>query len=254
MRRFHPRRCVHTLRFVSDKRREVRYAARITARIKRRNQMIEMLTNDVSFRGVFIRTDSPPALRQLVKVELVLPDKVVVSGHAMVVHVAALPAGAAKGEGQVPGIGLQFWGPIEHAKQWEQFIHALKQRQRTGTPAATPADKVRRASERFKLAIEVVFGGERSMTRDVSENGMAIRTDLKMPIGGRAQLELRSEQGTMVFDVIVRRAINEPDFKGLGIELVEMAPDRRAELVKFIRANAPSEERILVPPGDPKLH
>jgi hypothetical protein len=239
---------------VSEKRREVRYPARITARVKRRNEMIEMLTNDVSFRGVFIRTDSPPALRQLVKVELVLADNVVVSGHAMVVHVAAPPDGQPKGSGPVPGIGLQFWGPIENAKHWEQFIHALKRKQLQGTPAATAQDKVRRASERFKLALEVVLDGKRVMTRDVSENGMAVRTDLAMPIGTRAQLDLRAGQELLTFEIIVRRTIDEPGFKGLGIELIDVPPERKTDLVRFLRANAPSEERIFVSPGDPKLH
>src|SRR5262245_55545372 len=98
--------------------------------------MVELLTHDVSFRGVFVRTDTPPVLRQLVKIELVLPDKTLIGGHAMVVHVAPKQQGVPKGEGPVPGIGLQFWGPIENARAWEQFIHGLRQRERAGTAAA----------------------------------------------------------------------------------------------------------------------
>src|SRR5262249_55609122 len=161
----------------------------------------------------------PPQLRQLVKVELVLPEKVIVSGHAMVVHITSRPEGVPKGEGPVPGIGLQFWGPIEHAREWEQFIHDLKRRERAGVAAAGATDKVRRSSERFKLAIEVTFDGIRTMTRDVSESGMAIRTDLAIPVGTRASLELRAGDRLMKFDVVVRRAIDEPGFRGLGVEL-----------------------------------
>lgn len=216
--------------------------------------MVELLTNDVSFRGVFIRTDSPPALRQLVKVEIQLPSQVIVSGHAMVVHVTPRQEGMVKGEGPVPGVGLQFWGPIEHAREWEQFIQSLKVKEKAGMAASKATDKVRRASERFKLAIEVEFDGAAMMTRDLSENGMAIRTDLAMPLGARTELTIRRADQEMKFDAVVRRAIDEPGFRGLGVELVGMTPDQRADLVKFIKANTPSEERIFIPPGDPKLH
>lgn len=243
-----------TGRAQSEQRREARYPARIVARIVRRSQSIELLTNDVSFRGVFIRTDSPPTLRQLVKFELVLPSGVVVSGHAMVVHIAATAPDQPKGQGAVPGIGLQFWGPLANARDWEQLIHQLRARERAGMAAAKASDKVRRASQRFKLALEVALDGKTSITRDVSENGMAIRTDLKMPAGTRAEVELRARDETIKVDVVVRREIDDNDFRGLGVEFVDVDASRRAALVAFVRNNTPSEERIIIAPGDPKLH
>jgi hypothetical protein len=239
---------------VTEKRRDVRYPARIVARVIRKNHAIELLTNDVSFRGVFIRTDAPPALRQLVRIELVLPDNVIVSGHAMVVHVMMPTEDQPKGSGPVPGIGLQFWGSIERAREWERFVHDLKKRERAGLAMAKTTDKVRRASERFKLALEVVFDGKTSMTRDISENGMAIRTDIAMPVGTRAELQVRAADHQMNFDVIVRRTIDEPGFRGLGVELVDVSREQRSALLQFVRSQTPSEERIFVPRGDPKLH
>ena len=58
----------------------------------------------------------------------------------------------------------------------------------------------------------------------------------------------------MTFDVIVRRTIDEPGFRGLGVELVDVEPAKREALVRFVRARAPSEDRIFINPGDPKLH
>lgn len=237
-----------------ENRREQRFPARITARVFRRGGAIELLTNDVSFRGVFVRTDSPPQLRQLVKVELLLPENVIVAGHAMVVHVAKRPDGAAKGDGPVPGIGLQFWGPLAHAKEWQEFIHDLRRREKAGLMAAKASDKVRRASERFKLQLEVVLDGNALMTRDVSENGMAIRTDTPMAVGMRASLSFRAGEEVLTYDVVVRRTIDEPGFKGLGVELVDMTKEQRDRLVAFIRRSTPSEERIFVAPSDPQLH
>jgi len=239
---------------VTENRREGRYPARIVARLGKGSQAVELLTNNVSFRGVFVRTDAPPALRQLVRVELVLPNKQVVVAHAMVVHIAKRPDGAPKGEGAVPGVGLQFWGPIDNAKEWQAFIHDLRVKEKAGMAAAKATDKVRRASERFKLALEVEMDGHRAMTRDVSVNGIAVRTDVAMPVGTRTQVRLNAGGQETVFDAVVRRAIDEPGFKGLGLELVDMTPEARTELVRFIQTNAPSEERVFVPPGDPKLH
>ncbi len=237
-----------------EKRREARFPARIVAKIFRRNETIELLTHDVSFRGVFIRTDAPPRLRQLVKFELVLPSGIVVSGHAMVAHVAPTAAERLDGEVPVPGIGLQFWGAIANAKEWEQFIHQLRIRERAGIAAAKATDKIRRSSERFKLAIEIVLGGLVTMTRDVSETGMAIRTDAPMPVGTRVEMTLRAGEEIMTFDVIVRRAIQEPDFRGLGVEFVDLDLPTQAALIAFVRSHAPDEDVVLVPTSDVRLH
>src|SRR4051812_30148731 len=104
-----------------DKRREPRYPARIEARVVRRGDTVELMTNDVSFRGAFLRTDAPPALRQLVRVAFSLPGGEEVSGHAMCVHV--VPPGNGNG---VPGVGVQFWGPVQGAKAWEKYVYDLK--------------------------------------------------------------------------------------------------------------------------------
>jgi hypothetical protein len=216
--------------------------------------IVELLTNNVSFRGVFIRTDAPPALRQLVRIELILPNKQSVVAHAMVVHVAKRPEGTPKGEGAVPGIGVQFWGPIDNAREWQAFIHELRQKERAGASTSKATDKVRRASVRLKLTLEVAFDGTKAMTRDVSENGMAIRTEVQMALGSRTQIRFQAGQSAIIVEGVVRRAINEPGFRGLGVELVDMTPEKRAALARFIKAHAPQEDRVFVPPGDPKLH
>ncbi len=233
-----------------DKRREIRYPARILAQVVRRGERIELLTNDVSYRGAFLRTDAPPALRQLVKVTFTLPDGASVSAHAMVVHVVE-----PNGHERVPGVGLQFWGPVGQAKSWEQFIYELKQRQRAGMPAARATDKVRRASERFKLQLDVELGGKRGTTRDLSETGMAIRTDSNLQIGMRVQCNLHAAGSeTLAFDVVVRRRIVEPSFTGIGVEFADPSPEARARIVRLVRAHADEDDAIFIDPDDPGLH
>jgi hypothetical protein len=238
---------------VSEKRRDVRYPARILARLKRRTEEEELLTNDVSYRGAFVRTDAPASLRALLKVSFELPNGgVKVSGHGMVVRVVT------KGEGgdaaRVPGIGLQFWGPIENQRAWDQFIHELKVRERAGMPAARATDKTRRISERFRMALDVQLGSETSHTRDVSETGMAIRTTSNLPVGTRTTLQIRRHNESVVVDVIIRRRIDEPEFKGVGVEYVDVPKSARLSILAMVAEGTPSEEIVYIDADDPELH
>lgn len=233
-----------------NKRRELRFPARIVARVLRRGENAELITNDVSFRGAFLRTDAPPALRQLVKVSFDLPGGELVSAHAMVVHV--VQPGEDVG---IPGIGLQFWGPVQEAKAWEKYVYELKVRERAGALSSRFTDKVRRASERFKLQLEVIVDGRRLSTRDVSENGMAIRSDSAMPVGTRAHMQVHANgHPSIAVDVIVRRRIEEPDFKGLGVELIDVKPETKIALMSLLRPVATEAGAIFIDVDDPGLH
>lgn len=234
----------------ADKRREPRFPARIVARVVRRGENVELMTNDVSFRGAFLRTDAPPALRQLVKVAFVMPGGELVSAHAMVVHV--VPAGHGT---IIPGAGVQFWGPVQESKAWEKYVYELKVRERAGVASSRATDKVRRSSERFKLALEVIVDGRRLSTRDVSESGMAIRSESAMPVGTRAHMQVHANgHPSIELDVIVRRRIEEPAFKGLGVEFVDLKPETKAVLLALLRPAAADADAIFIDGDDPGLH
>ena len=85
-----------------DKRREARYKAHIPVKVTRNRELLALVTEDVSFRGVFVKMDVPPALRQLVRVEVMLPTGPSLKVHAMVVYRVAPGAGGAD---QVSGAG-----------------------------------------------------------------------------------------------------------------------------------------------------
>jgi hypothetical protein len=230
-----------------NKRREARFPARIVARVQRRGETLELLTNDVSFRGAFVRTDTPPAARQLVRVGFVLPSGAVVAGHAMVVYVVT-PGDAER----VPGAGLQFWGAVENAKEWEAFVQDVATKHRKGIAEARASDKVRRASERFKLTLEIVLDGKATHTRDVSENGMAIRTDAALRLGTKLHIIVRAGEDALELDVVVRRIIDEQGFRGLGVEYEDLSSDARWTIVAFLREHAPPEEAVFIDIDEPE--
>lgn len=232
---------------MTEHRRDKRFAAHIVAKFVRRGETVELLTSDVSFRGAFLRTDSPPELRQLVKVAFALPSGEIVAGHAMVVHVEP------PGSSAVPGVGVQFWGTMDHAKNWEQFIHEVQDKGGDALDADI-ADKVRRQSERFKLAIDVQLDGKTAVTRDLSETGMAVRTDLELLPGMRAAVRMHAGSGAIEVDVIVRRQIVERAFKGLGVEFANPTGETRRRILAFLERNAPKDDAVFVAPDDPELH
>lgn len=112
-----------------NQRREARVETEVPAWILRGKAETALITSDVSFKGMFIRTTQPPALRSLIRLRVALPDQMF-EAHAMVVHVASAPEHDA-------GVGLQFWGLSGSArKAWDDFVQGLVQARRA--PAKSP--------------------------------------------------------------------------------------------------------------------
>ena len=95
----------------------------------------------------------------------------------------------------------------------------------------------------------------RAMTRDISHGGLAVRTDAPMAVGMRASLDLAAlDGGALSVDVVVRRRIDEPGFRGLGVEFVDVTPDKHRAIVAFVRDHSAPDDAIYVAEGDPNLH
>jgi hypothetical protein len=106
-------------------RREARVDVRVPVVVYRGKTPIALETSDVSFKGLFVRTTDPPALRSLVRLKVALFDREF-QAHAMAVHVVTLQQDATSAEHHEPGVGLQFWGlsgPDRTA--WDDFVRGL---------------------------------------------------------------------------------------------------------------------------------
>jgi hypothetical protein len=111
-------------------RREARVDVRVPVVVFRGKKAVSLETSDVSFKGLFVRTTDPPALRSLVRLKVALFDREF-EAHAMAVHVVSGDPHAPDGEDRVPGVGLQFWGlsgPDRTA--WDDFVGGLVQARR----------------------------------------------------------------------------------------------------------------------------
>ncbi len=103
--------------------RDKRYRFQLPVIIRVGQATWNAVTQDVSYRGMFVRAEALPALRQLVKIEAILPpDRATFVTHAMSVHNLA-PERLA---GRALGVGVQFYAMGDERVQWERFIDFIR--------------------------------------------------------------------------------------------------------------------------------
>ncbi|MBX3209187.1 MAG: PilZ domain-containing protein [Labilithrix sp.] len=102
----------------SDRRRDVRAHASPPAQILRVGSAERIEILNASYRGLFIRTNTPPPLNQLLRIRIELPTKTV-ELNGVPVRVVADGSGRA-------GIGVRFFALNGEDKRfWESYITSL---------------------------------------------------------------------------------------------------------------------------------
>jgi hypothetical protein len=127
---------------MQERRRHPRYGIEIPVELRVGTAFRTLQTHDVSFRGLFVSTQTPPRPQQLVEVRLRLPpEDQIFRAHAMCTFVVQPddddehPAGA----------GLRFYAVAdEERRKWERFVRVLQQQVRESEAppedAAPPAE------------------------------------------------------------------------------------------------------------------
>jgi len=137
-------------------RREARIEARIPVTIIKGRKTLALETSDVSFKGIFLMTQEPPALRSLVRLRVALPagsTRREIEVHAMAIHVIA-PRDDHQG-----GVGLQFWGLAGPDRQaWDDFIRTLIQARRAAAKSAATSGTVKGAPHPATLEVPTPSG------------------------------------------------------------------------------------------------
>jgi type IV pilus assembly protein PilZ len=92
----------------SDLRSTQRVAANLRVRFQTAAALKEEISTNISAGGMFIRTDTPPQLREMVKVSIELPgESEPIEAQAQVVHRVTREEGRLTG--RVAGVGVQFF-------------------------------------------------------------------------------------------------------------------------------------------------
>lgn len=110
-----------------QKRRSPRYRVAVPVTfLDSKSGQSEHRTVDVSRGGVFVQSEMPRAIRQLVRLKLEVPPVgAPVEVHGMVVHV--ITPDEASANGTTPGMGIEFFGFGGDPRQiWEDFLRSVQ--------------------------------------------------------------------------------------------------------------------------------
>ena len=247
---------------MESKRRDVRYALQCPAELTFARRTATLLAQDVSYRGVFLRTDSPPGLRQLVVVALQLPEGTRFTAHAMTVHVVE-PASPSR----TPGVGVQFYALDAKLRTvWDEFIRDAATRY---PPALDQAvlkrmtdrpEPIRRQAPRvmtvLPVRVKTVIDLLELYTRDISGGGMFIETDRALEPGAEVSIEVYhpNTEGTLTLAAVVRHRQDNAETTGVGVEFVDRTAETRQRFLKFVRETMePEDNGVLIDEDDPLL-
>ena len=248
---------------MSSKRRDVRYEIRCPTELTYGRKTSVLVSEDVSYRGVFVRTDSPPALRQLVRVAIRLSGEEELVTHGMVVHVVepSIPSG------RTPGAGVQYYALDAKLRQtWETFSRDVASRSPPSGAHALPTigaggpEPVRRQATRYQAVLPVrvktLLDLLELYARDVSTGGMFIETDHALEAGAEVVVHVHHPQtdGTLSLPAVVRHRQESGAIIGVGVEFVGVDREKREEFLKFVRAGVePEEDSVFIDEDDPLL-
>ncbi len=195
---------------------------------------------NVSIRGLFLRTEKKPALRQLMRLKFAETglDKSL-SLTAMVIR-----------QGK-DGVGLELFANDRDAvRTWEEIVEAESNRVPEGskpqfTTKDTPqGEQGRRRFARFSAVIELRFRTPAELkvlyTENVSQGGMFIATDLRLEIGSEVLLDVvhpATEKITHIMALVSRRNSGDEE-PGFGVVFHNMDDMHREAFWKFVEGTA----------------
>lgn len=234
-------------------RRNPRYRVRLRTELVRGKAATSFATEDVSLSGFFLRTDTPPALRQLVQTRVYVPEeaRAVIHGPesilllGMVVH--AMPQG--NPTGRTPGIGVELRGRGgEDAQRWASLLQWVKNAH--GGTVETPAvvlhppmiEPVRRKHARYEGRFHIETASTAELldiyTLDVSRGGMFLGTNAALPAGAKVRIDIVHPitKGRFTLDAVVRHGSKRGGTPGVGVEFVGLTDERRAAFFEFAQS------------------
>ena len=218
-------------------RREERYPVRFPVTLKTGSRSVTLYSSDVSFRGLFVCTDDPPVLRQLISIEAVLPpDDSPFRSHGMSVFVLR----PGQDSNRLPGVGVQFYAQSEsERRKWERFVTHVRQHPPSLPPEAI--DPVKRHHPRFDARFEVhprdLGELEVLYSRDISAGGMFLETDLDLATGKSLALTIfhpLTRRSFTIDSVVKRRCTEDP--RGLGVQFTNLDSLQLDKFQEFVKA------------------
>lgn len=223
----------------NNKRRHERFNFVAPAVLVRGRKEMQLHTEDVSFGGLFLRTDNPPPLRDLVKIRLVLPsDHQEIELLGMAVH--RVPPGGPR----LAGIGVLLYGldPALRAR-WENFVQEVRLGRHGKGPTqdlvwpdhpAAPAVKDYRPELRVNLPHRAAM--ETIRDRDLPRKRTFVRTELYLEKGTKTSVVFVHPDSGRLFTLggEVMQPIRRDNMTGLALSLEGVTPKVIQEFNEFL--------------------
>jgi Tfp pilus assembly protein PilZ len=231
---------------MAQRRRDVRYTIQFPVQLVHAKRAHSLVTQDVSGGGVFVCTNSPPPLLQLVQVHLVLP----IGGHALKAHGMTVHVVDPENPGgRVAGIGVQFYGLYRATREaWDSFTrhvaaHCPQSADQTPlrlTRGETPEPLSRRFGRHIavlELKPATLEALEEIYTRDVSTGRLFVPTTKELPPDANVVINVThpESKAPFLFEAKVRSRSVSP--AGFDVELRGVDKNFREEFLDFVRGS-----------------
>ncbi len=222
------------------KRRHSRYPIRLATTMIRGARSHQLFSRDVSHGGLFLHTDFPPPLRELVRIRIVLPNNKDETLELLGMAVHRVEPGGPRSA----GVGVNFYGNGPEAKAaWSAFISYLAQTEAplpapsAAKPAepAGPGTKIPDIRPELRVKVRSVDDLTKILARDLEKGRLFVRTELWLERGTRVTIDLVHPETGRVFSIPgqVQTQLQRGDLKGLGVGFEE-EPDRAARFEEFL--------------------
>jgi len=242
-----------------QRRRDVRYAIRFPAQLTIGKRTQTLTTADVSFGGVFLRTDTPPSLQQLVSVDLVLPigDRAL-SAHGMTVRVVRPDDPS----GYDAGIGVQFYALDQATRDaWDAFIHHVEERFPPSAdqaplklPRGFTPEPVRRRFERHTAVLRLTPETQADLDgihRRLSSGSLSVPSPLELPTGAPVIVCIdHPESGhPFLFEGTIKDHTPGPP-AAFEVAWTGASPRRLEDFSDFVKGGIRIDDEVLVPASE----
>jgi Tfp pilus assembly protein PilZ len=245
---------------VEHRRRDTRYSIRFPVQLWHAKRADSLVSEDVSQGGVFLCTDSPPPLLQLVQVQLVLPiGGRALKAHGMTVHVVE-PENA---QGRVAGIGVQFYALDRATREaWEAFVRHVEanfpraaDQEPLRLPRGQTPEPLSRRFGRHTAVLEIKPANldelEELYTRDVATGSMFVPTRLEVPAGAQVVLNVTHPTSGSPF-LLEAKVVHRTGLPaGLGVELIGVDRKFREEFLDFVRGGIIIDDEVVIEDAPP---
>ncbi len=207
---------------------------------------LELLTSDVSHRGMYVRSDSPPPLHATVSLRMALPpDNAELRAEGVVIHVLEPDLAF----DQPPGFGVQLKTLTDDGQRvWNGFLGfvAANAQGESAPPIgfesfapATAKDRIHRRHPRhpveLSVRLETLDALKTWVTDDISRGGAFIRTDLEIAPGSAARVHIvhPNTKEILSLDGVIAR-VERGVREGVAIQFTDITDDMRDALILFI--------------------